>query len=202
MKGIYERVCAVSASRFLGMTGCACYAEPIRAAPGRITAHAYNSNFPLSHDAYNAIYAASDGKIYYVLSTESVDVGAQMFSFDPVTKTVERLGDLTEASGEKGMKAIPQGKSHVTFQEANGKLYFATHTGYYTIRDGMETMGTPPPGYKPYPGGHFLSFDLATHKFENYGDRARRRRHHHHEHGQDPRAALRNHMAYGILHPL
>jgi hypothetical protein len=165
-----RKFAAVLSIAVLGLTGCGVSGVKgaNKAAPGRITAHAYNSNFPLSHDAYNAITLGKDGKIYYVLSTESVDVGAQMFSFDPGTKKVDRLGDLTEAAGEKGLKTIPQGKSHVNFQEANGKLYFATHTGYYTIRDGMETMGTPPPGYKPYPGGHFLSFDLATHKFENY----------------------------------
>jgi hypothetical protein len=133
----------------------------------RILAHAYNSGFPLSHDSYNAISVASDGKVYYVLSTESVDTGAAMFRFNPATREVERLGDLTEACGEKGMKAIPQGKSHVSFQEANGKLYFATHIGYYTIRDGMETEGVPPPGYQPYPGGHFLSYDMASGHFEN-----------------------------------
>ena len=151
----------------VGFVGCTAKATH-PAGPGRITAHAYNSQFPLSHDAYNAISAASDGRIYYVLSTESVDVGGQMFSFNPATRTIEHLGDLTEAAGEKGSKAIPQGKSHVSFREANGKLFFATHVGYYAIRDGMEVMGAPPPGYKPYPGGHFLSFDMTTHQFENY----------------------------------
>lgn len=150
----------------LVLIGCQASGEHGRAS-GRIVAHAYNSGFPLSHDSYNAISAASDGRIYYVLSTESVDTGGKMFSFDPASGKIECLGDLTEASGEKGLHAIPQGKSHVSFQEANGKLYFATHIGYYTIRDGMETMGEPPPGYKAYPGGHFLSFDLKTRKFEN-----------------------------------
>jgi hypothetical protein len=136
---------------------------------GRIVAHGYNSGFPLSHDSYNAISVASDGKVYYVLSTESVDTGASMFRFDPATGKIDRVGNLTDAAGEKGLKAIPQGKSHVSFREANGKLYFATHVGYYTIRDGMETMGDPPPGYQPYPGGHFLSYDLKTGQFENLG---------------------------------
>lgn len=158
---------AATIGALVALVGCAATGAH-NDVPGHITAHAYNSGFALSHDSYNAISAASDGRIYYVLSTESVDVGAQMFSFDPATNEVKRLGDLTEAAGEKGLKAIPQGKSHVSFQEANGKLYFATHIGYYTIRDGMETMGVPPPGYKPYPGGHFLSFDMATHRFENY----------------------------------
>ena len=31
----------------------------------------------------------------------------------------------------------------------------------------METMGIPPVGYKPYPGGHFLSYDMRTGKFED-----------------------------------
>ena len=30
-------------------------------------------------------------------------------------------------------------------------------------------MGIPPAGYKPYPGGHLLSYDLKTGKFEDFG---------------------------------
>lgn len=132
-----------------------------------LLARIYNSGFALAHDSYNGISAASDGNIYYVLSSQTIDTGAQVYSFDPATEKIRHLGDLTEICGEKGLKAIPQNKSHVRFWEANGKLYFASHIGYYTIRNGMETMGVPPPGYKPYPGGHFLSYDMATGKFEN-----------------------------------
>jgi hypothetical protein len=154
--------CAVAAA--LALTGCVAVGEHKQE---RIGAHAYKSNFPLSHDSYNAISVGSDGRVYYVLSTESVDEGAAMFRFDPSTRKIARLGDLTKASGEESLRAIPQGKSHVSFREANGKLYFATHVGYYTIRDGMEIMGDPPPGYGPYPGGHFLSYDITTGRFEN-----------------------------------
>jgi hypothetical protein len=140
---------------------------PAAAAPGKLLARAHNSGFDLAHDSYNGISAASDGKIYYVLSSESIDVGAQVYAYDPATDTIRHLGDLTEACGEKGLKAIPQNKSHVSFWESGGKLYFASHIGYYTIKNGMETKGVPPPGYKPYPGGHFLSYDMATGKFEN-----------------------------------
>jgi hypothetical protein len=31
----------------------------------------------------------------------------------------------------------------------------------------METIGDPPPGFQPYPGGHFLAYDLAARKFES-----------------------------------
>ncbi len=135
----------------------------------KITAKTYDSGFALGHDSYNAMGTGSDGKIYYVLSSENIDQGARMFCFDPKTKQIKELGDLTEACGEKGSKAIPQGKSHVNFVEMKGKLYFATHVGVYSIVEGKETMGIPPAGYKAYPGGHLLSYDLKTGKFEDFG---------------------------------
>ena len=90
-----------------------------------------------------------------------------MFVFDPATRKIHDLGDLTEACGEKGRKAIVQGKSHVNFVECRGKLYFATHVGFYSIKGGMETMGDPPAGYEPYPGGHLLALDMQSGTFDN-----------------------------------
>lgn len=141
--------------------------SPAGSSAKKLTARSFDSGFALSHATFNGMLAASDGRIYYVLCTDSIDTGAQMYSYDPATDKVRHLGDLTEASGEKGLKAIPQGKSHVNFVEWQGKLYFATHLGYYTIQNGMEKTGVPPPGYKPYPGGHFLSYDMGSGKFEN-----------------------------------
>lgn len=127
----------------------------------------FDSGFAQSHGTFNGMGVASDGKVYYVLCSNRIDTGAQMYSYDPGTGNIKHLGDLTEASGEKGLKAIPQGKSHVNFVESRGKLFFATHVGYYSIIDGRERMGVPKPGYKPYPGGHFLAYDMASGKFEN-----------------------------------
>jgi hypothetical protein len=135
--------------------------------PGRLLGRTHNSGFPEGHDTYNAMGAASDGCIYYVLSSESIDVGARMFAFDPRNSSIRCVGDLTAACGEKDLKAIPQGKSHVNFVESQGKLFFATHVGVYSIVDGMETMGIPPSGYRPYPGGHLLSYDLRSGQFED-----------------------------------
>ena len=136
--------------------------EPAR----RLIAKTYDSGFELAHDTYNGMSTGSDGRIYYVLSSESFEIGAQMYAFDPATGRIRHLGDLTEACGEKGAKTIAQGKSHVNFVERDGKLYFATHVGYYTLVDGMEKIGVPPAGYKPYPGGHFLAYDVTTGKFQ------------------------------------
>jgi len=131
-----------------------------------IVARAFQSPISFSSHTYNALSAASDGRIYYVLSSNRLDTGGQMYAYDPRTDKIARLGDLTEAVGEKGLKAVPQGKSHVPFWEFQGKLYFATHAGYYIIRDGREVMAElPSPGYTPYPGGHFVAFDMASGKF-------------------------------------
>jgi len=135
--------------------------------PGGLVARAHNSGFAQAHDSYNGMGSGSDGKIYYALSSESFEAGVQMFCYDPAADKIENLGDITEACGEKDARTIVQGKVHVNFVEREGKLYFATHVGYYSIIDGMEKTGIPPQGYKPYPGGHFLSFDMATHKFED-----------------------------------
>lgn len=91
-----------------------------------------------------------------------------MFVFNPLTQLIEFLGDLTEICGEKNSGAITQGKSHVRFFERNGKLYFGTHVGFYEMIDGMDRLPENlPDGYKLYPGGHFLSYDLATKQFED-----------------------------------
>lgn len=133
-----------------------------------LTAKAYFSGFELAHDTYNAITAASNGKIYYVLCSESYEVGGQMYAYDPATDQTQFIADLTEICGEKSANAIPQGKSHVRFYENNGKLYFATHIGVYEMIEGMERLPTTTPnGKNLYPGGHFLSYDLATGEFED-----------------------------------
>ena len=129
----------------------------------------HDSGFPERDDTYNVMGVGSDGKIYYVLCTAKHDTGGEMFSFDPKNGKIARVGDLTEACGEKGKKTVAQGKSHVTFAEMGGKLYFSTHAGYYSLIDGAEKMGVPPEGWQPYPGGHLLSYDLATGRFEDLG---------------------------------
>lgn len=144
--------------------------QSVRRAPSKtaiLHAHAFDSGFTQSHDTYNGMIAASDGKIYYVLSSSEYDIAGQMYSYDPSAGRINHLGDLTEACGEKGLKVISQGKSHVNFVESNGKLYFATHIGYYNLIEGMERPGIPPPGWDPYRGGHFLAYDLASGKIKD-----------------------------------
>lgn len=128
-----------------------------------LVAKRYFSGFDDAHDTYNAISRASDGKIYYVLSSTRHDIGGQFYSYDPKTDKTEFIADLSEALGEKQQKYIAQGKSHVEFYEKDKKLYFATHLGYYQMIDGAENVPiVAPEGYQLYPGGHFVYYDLNT----------------------------------------
>jgi len=142
-----------------------------RAQQTTITATVYNSHFPEAAkggEAWNGVSVASNGNVYYVLDSPAADLPAIMYEYNPKTKTVSKVADLNEAVGQKP-GAIVQGKSHVTFVEDNGKLYFSTHLGYYQTTSGVEGMPTPPPGMTQYPGGHFVSYDLKTKKFEDLG---------------------------------
>ena len=131
-----------------------------------LTAKHYYSGFSDAHDTYNAISAASDGKIYYVLSSDKHDVGGQFYVYDPATDQTKFIADLSQAVGEE--KYIAQGKSHVEFYEYGGKLYFATHVGFYEMIDGAECLPVnAPEGYNLYTGGHFVSYDMKSGKIES-----------------------------------
>ncbi len=134
---------------------------------GRIIAKTFNSGFREAHDTYNAISAASDGRIYYVLSCDQHDIAGRMYRYDPANDELKFLADLTEVCGETGKNLISQGKSHVEFFESENKLYFSTHVGYYELIDGMDRLPVnAPEGYSLYSGGYILSYDLTTGEFE------------------------------------
>jgi hypothetical protein len=133
----------------------------------------FNSHFKDSHDTYNGLGTASNGDIFYVLSSVRHDVGAKMYKIEAGDDTPKFVADLTAVTGA-AENAVVQGKSHVPFFEdhESGKLYFGTHVGFYTMADGMETLPVSsgvPDGYRAYPGGYFLSYDPASSQFESLG---------------------------------
>ena len=154
-----------------GGTGCTDNkekAQPVTPEKMELVAKHYFSGFDLAHDTYNAISTASDGKIYYCLSSQAIDRGGQIYVYDPSADKITHVGDLTEACGEADLNAIVQGKSHSELYECDGKLYISTHVGFYEMIDGMECLPvTPPEGFKLYPGGHIISYDMSTGKFED-----------------------------------
>lgn len=135
-----------------------------------VRATAYDSHFPEAAkpgEAFNGMGVSSDGTIYYVLSSAQYNLPGQMYSFNPKTRAITHIANLNDAVGQGNIKAVAQGKSHVNFVQDDGKLYFSTHLGYYNNAGGVERTATAPNGYRPYPGGHFVSYDMKTGKFTN-----------------------------------
>lgn len=127
----------------------------------------YDSNFSLGSRSYNSLSSASNGLLYYALSSHEIEQAGQMYSYNPENEEITHLGDLSEVSGEGDTNALPQGKVHTDFYEYNSTLYFATHIGFYESLDGMERYPVNiPDGYDPYPGGHFLSYNLESGEFQ------------------------------------
>lgn len=131
-----------------------------------ITARMHDAGFPRGDSHYKALAAGSDGCLYFVIGSRRVDTHAQMFVFSPADRRVTRRVDLGAAVGEGGQPAVPQGKVHVELLEHEGRFYTATHIGFYEIRSSVEQPGRPP-GYAPYPGGHFLAYDLVREQFDD-----------------------------------
>ena len=115
----------------------------------------------------------SDGKIYYVLCSAAARRGrTDVLLRSRHARQIKHLGDLTEACGEKDMKAVAQGKSHVQFRGMQGASSISPRTPASTPSSTTwRRWARRPPGWKPYQGGHFLSYDMATGKFERPGHR-------------------------------
>jgi hypothetical protein len=120
---------------------------------------------------FYSLDTASDGCVYYTLSSHNIDTHGRVYRYDPKTDEVKLMCDLGEAAGETGLKALPQGKSHSPFYELDGWLYFATHYGFFAASSSngefKEQRAAVPEGYKPYRGGHVLRLNLKTGETEN-----------------------------------
>ena len=73
----------------------------------------------------------------------------------------------TRRPGRRAAAPSRRARATSTSSRSGGRLYFATHIGFYSNVDGMETMGIPPAGFSRYPGGHLLTYDLATGRIED-----------------------------------
>jgi len=91
-----------------------------------IPAQLHASGFEKSDSNFYSLSMASDGNLYYVLSSHDLNTHGRVYRYEPSADRVTMLGDLGELAGEAGKKTIPQGKSHCPFFECDGKLYFST----------------------------------------------------------------------------
>jgi len=128
-----------------------------------LSARFHECRFPIGDCSYNSLIAASDGSIYFAIGSHRRDVAARLMRFDPARDTVERIDDLAEHTDPP---AIAHGKVHVPFTEVNGRIYMATHVGFYQREGGVERPASWP-GMRAYPGGRLLAYDLAGRRFHD-----------------------------------
>jgi hypothetical protein len=134
-----------------------------------IAARLHPSGFEKADSNFYSLTIASDRRVYCTLSSHDIDTHARAYRHDPANDEMKLAIDFGEATGEAGKKTIPQGKSHSPYFELEGKLYLATHYGFFATTADREQPAPVPAGYKPYPGGHILSYDMASGRTEDLG---------------------------------
>ena len=82
-----ERLSLAIGLLLLFVAGCSNPQEKVQqqqpvAEKQQLIAKSYFSGFDLAHDTYNAISPASDGRIYYCLSSNSIDIAGQLYAYD------------------------------------------------------------------------------------------------------------------------
>lgn len=119
---------------------------------GWVLAEAYDPGFDEGDSNYHSLISASDGRIYFTVSTHRHDRHARLFCFDPSVRKMVYAIDIGVALQESPGH-LPHGKVHVPLFEVDGKIYFATHVGYYQQLPGSRAV---------YPGFHILLHDMST----------------------------------------
>jgi len=107
---------------------------------------------------WQGIIAASDGNTYFGVSCHGPDNNAQFYRYDPRTDNVKHVADVGVWCGytDSPGRYNAQGKIHSNIFEHKGKLYCTTTSAHADLS-------------RPYPGGHFLAYDLKTGACENLG---------------------------------
>ena len=126
-----------------------------------ITCDLFDPDFLYGDCAYTGVISASDGKLYFFVSSHNSDYAARFYSFDPAKEKITLLGEMDKVLGEDAKKQISHGKVHTQLFEHKNKLWFATHISHY--KDGLPSTNYR--GKIPYSGGHFVSYDLQTGQF-------------------------------------
>lgn len=130
----------------------------------RIEVDLFDPGYLAGDSNYHSLTIASDGNVYFTVNTHHPFGSARLFRFNPETEEVTLLGDVNTVLGEDVRKQVPHGKIHTPLFEHDGYLYFATHTSYY---DGNLPRMIPDDGRRPYPGGHFMRFNMESGSFED-----------------------------------
>lgn len=118
--------------------------------------------FPGGHredSMWSAVYGARSGKVYVGLSTHAE--AAHFYEFDPATKAMFHVADLTEFKGERGRAVRTTGKIHVRMGEDDeGNIYFG---------DLCEDTGPECMDPASYGGPHWFRYCPAERRLESLG---------------------------------
>ncbi|MFP4283787.1 MAG: hypothetical protein ACLFU2_14290 [Opitutales bacterium] len=129
-----------------------------------IPAELFDPGFLAGDSNYHSLTAASDGNLYFTIGTHHADESARIYRFEPGREEITELARINDVLGQDPAAVYPHGKIHTPLIEHEGSLYFATHTSLY---DGSLPDLVPEDDREPYPGGHFMRYDLASGHFES-----------------------------------
>jgi len=108
-----------------------------------------------------ALFAGSDGKVYVGLAYHGGS--GHLVYYDSKGDRMHDVGDLNTLAGEADLRRGPQSKIHSKFGEGkDGRIYFATHAGYWFNRARVGTK-------EGYPGSHWMAYDPRTGRVEDFG---------------------------------
>lgn len=131
-------------------------ASPCQAAEKPLRAIAIDAGFDEADCSYHSITLGSDERIYFSMSGHRIDKNAHFCCYDPRPEKVVFTREISESlKDEDTARTVPQGKVHSGLMEADKKIYFSTHVGYY--KDDRKGRGK-------YPGFHFMHYDMRTDK--------------------------------------
>lgn len=132
------------------------FAEAERAQPHVVGRSLALYDWPYLDGQWEGIRCASDGNVYFSVSSHDKMRHAQVFRYLAKQDRIEHLADLGEACGETEMKSAPQDKIHSQMFDADKVIYAGTCEGH---------------SYKdlPYQGGYWLAIDKQSGELRNLG---------------------------------
>ena len=148
----------------------ACATQSLAAEAEKLMAKIYNSGFALAHDTYNGLSSASDGKIYYVLSAEEFDVGAEMYVFDPPDAADPPLRRPDRGLRREGHQGRVPGEEPRELRRVRRKaLLRHAHRLLLASSTTWRSRAFLRPGTSRTRAATSSSYDMATGQFEDLG---------------------------------
>lgn len=134
--------------------------EPLGSSAEAVTLQAYAFPGGKKPDSmWSGVYTAHSGKIYIGLCTHG-DAG-NFYEFDPTTRKMDHIADLSVFKGERGGGVRTSGKIHTTFvEDLQGNIYFG---------DFCEDSGPECVDPSSYRGAHWFKYAPETKQLTNLG---------------------------------